>query len=966
MKKFFFFKSSASSSGSNNDAAPPKSTNKQTAWDSFSDIGVNNNQAYGKTEDYFQSPKGFFSKSRKHVSDTQSSSAGPDLRRSRSLSSSAYQFRDPTRSPSSSIVSDPYQQVGHSSRSQAPNYEKPKRDKPAQVAVSSVQNSHRYERPGSSSSSRSHHESSGNSSSTCSSNISSKIVDRYIDGEQHPEESRPKNNSQRSNSRHGNYGVKRPPKVQLTAPNSPTHGVKDKPRTHSFREAKATRLRFSSRDWTENGFGPESPRSLAKNVIERLSQSCDLPKPCSKNVNIDNPITIEDIYSRSVNGHYDSDFDDAQAKNDLSDEPYRMTNGYHGMDVNFEGLSCDEPEEDADAELIRRSKEAEERAILLSKKLERDSFFPDDGYDVSALIRTIRHLLEEKISLALEVSTHLRSQIADRVSARDELSRVKTELEFRTQRLEKEKNEMQSALEKELDRRSSDWSFKLEKYQLEEQRLRERVRELAEQNVSLQREVSSFSEREMESKSVMAYTDQQLKGLTDKTEIMKKEILDLQQNLLELQEKYKIAEENRDCFLRNFEEKEEECKELHKSLTRLLRTCSEQEKSITGLQDGFSEELHKNHPMESVDKHIANHHMENVDKHIAKMRMEQMRLTGVELALRKELESCRFQADSLRHENIILLNRLKGDGKESVAATYRLDKELWARIYCLQNQGLTMLNESTYLCSKLLEFVKRKGSHLRQNVQLDREVIGNGLDGQFIVESETKIQGLKSGTEGLTRSLQLMSSLLKDKSNPLTSKFQSEIIDAGKLATLNDQSSEDILRTELKAECLVTSLLREKLYSKELQVEQMEAELATAVRGNDILRSEVQNALDNLSSVTHKLKDHELQMLKKDESRNCLQNDLQESNRELTIMRGKLPKVTEERDYMWEQVKQYSEQNMLLNAEVNVLKKKIETLEENNLEKEGQISILQDSLAKRSYDDLLGSPAHDFFSTKLL
>ena len=74
--------------------------------------------------------------------------------------------------------------------------------------------------------------------------------------------------------------------------------------------------------------------------------------------------------------------------------------------------------------------------------------------------------------------------------------------------------------------------------------------------------------------------------------------------------------------------------------------------------------------------------------------------------------------------------------------------------------------------------------------QLDREVIGNGLDGQFIVESETKIQGLKSGTEGLTRSLQLMSSLLKDKSNPLTSKFQSEIIDAGKLATLNDQSSE--------------------------------------------------------------------------------------------------------------------------------------------------------------------------------
>ncbi|RDX66984.1 hypothetical protein CR513_54193, partial [Mucuna pruriens] len=961
MKKLFFFKSSASSSGSNN-ATPSKPTNKQTAWDNFSDIGMNN-QASGKTEDYFHSPKGLFSKSRKHVSDNQSSCGGPDLRRSRSLSSSACQFKDPTRSPSGSIVSDPYHQFDHSSRSQAPNYEKQKRDKPTQVAVSSVQNSHRYERPGSTSSSRSHHESSGNSS-TCSSNFSSKIVDRYIDGEQQPEESRSRNNSQRNSSRHGNYGVKLPPKVQLTAPNSPTHGIKDKPRTHSFREAKVTRLRFSSRDWAENGFGQESPRSLAKNVIERLSHSCDIPKICTKNLSVDNPITIEDIYSRTVNGHYDSDFDDAQPKNDLLDEAYRMTNGYHGMDGNCEGLSCDQPQEDADAELMSRSKEAEERVILLSKKLERESFFPDGGYDVSALIQTIRHLLEEKISLALEVSTHLRSQIADRTSAREELSRVKTELEFRTQRLEKEKNEMQSALEKELDRRSSDWSFKLEKYQLEEQRLRERVRELAEQNVSLQREVSSFSEREMESKSMMAYTDQQLKGLTDESEQMKKEIQDLQQNLLELQEKYKIVEENRDCILRNFEEKEKECKELHKSLTRLLRTCSEQEKTITGFQDGFSEELHKNQSMGSVDKHIA------------KMRMEQMRLTGIELALRKELESCRFETDSLRHENIILLNRMKGDRKECVAATYRLDKELWARVYCLQNQGLTMLNESTYLCSKLLELVKGKGSHLRRNALLDLEVVGNGLDGQFIVESETRIQGFKSGTESLTRSLQMMSSLLNDKSNPLTSKLQSECIDAGKLAKQNEQSSEeDIIRTELKAECLVTSLLREKLYSKELQVEQMQAELATAVRGNDILRSEVQNALDNLSSVTHELKDLELQcyylnlsrqllrqMLKKDESISCIENDLQESNRELTTMRGKLPKVTEERDLMWKQVKQYSEQNMLLNAEVNVLKRKIESLEENNLEKEGQISILQDSLDKKSFD-LLASPEsmHEFF-----
>lgn len=59
---------------------------------------------------------------------------------------------------------------------------------------------------------------------------------------------------------------------------------------------------------------------------------------------------------------------------------------------------------------------------------------------------------------------------------------------------------------------------------------------------------------------------------------------------------------------------------------------------------------------------------------------------------------------------------------------------------------------------------------------------------------------------------------------------------------------------------MLTNLLREKLYSKELEVEQLRAELAAVVRGNDILRTEVQNTQDDLSCATHKLKDLELQV----------------------------------------------------------------------------------------------------------
>lgn len=97
------------------------------------------------------------------------------------------------------------------------------------------------------------------------------------------------------------------------------------------------------------------------------------------------------------------------------------------------------------------------------------------------------------------------------------------------------------------------------------------------------------------------------------------------------------------------------------------------------------------------------------------------------------------------------------------------------------------------------------------------------------------------------------------------------------------------------------------------------------------------------------------QMMRKDENLNQLESNLQESLKELTIMRGILPKVSDERDLMWEEVKQYNEKNMLLNSEVKALRKKIEALDEDVLLKEGQITILKDSLRKKPFD-LLASP----------
>ncbi|XP_062094834.1 uncharacterized protein LOC133800790 [Humulus lupulus] len=954
MKKLFFFRSSATGNRTSNNKEFPQSLKQEETYGE----NPSSSQANYMAESSFPSPRGLFSKSRKQVSEIQNSSNTPALRRCRSMSSAAFLGVEPaqsdfstprnhSRSPTSSVRSGvPHQHSNHSFRSLTPERRTTKR-----FVLPASQNTHGAGRPGSACSSKKHHDSSG-SSSTSSSNLSSKIVDRYIDGEQQQEQSRPEHNAQGNFAgSSGNGGSWRPPRVQYASPSSPAESVKDKERGHSFREAKSSRLRFSSRDWAEYGFGHESPRRLAKNVVERLSQS-RVQETSQKEIDYDMPVTIEDIYGGSLN--FDANSDIVPQRNYSLDEPCETIKKYHGEDDypyfqnkvvedHCEGLNSKESMEEMDEHLRKRSKEAEERLMVLSEELEQQNFLHGSGFDVQSLIQKIRNLAEERVSLALDVSSLLHSQIAERASFKEELRHVKEDQKCQTRRLEKEKNELQSALEREIDRRSNEWSSKLEKYQSEEQRLRERVRELAEQNVSLQREVSTFNERDAESRSKITYFEQQCTDLTKRVDSMKEENQDLQKNLTEYQENYRAAEENRLCVQKNLENKERECRELHKSITRLLRTCNEQEKTIVGLREAFDEELGKSQQSE------------NLDKHVARLRMEQIRLTGVEVALRNELETLRLEVDSLRCENMNILTRLKGNGREGGALTIQLDKEMWTRICCLQNQGLSMLNENSQLCSKLLEFVKGRISQCADTKQ-GNEVIKHGLDGHFLMESEMKVQGMRREIENLSRSLQTISGLLDDKSKLTASLFQLKNNDANGSVHSNWHTPEDLIKYELKAETLLTSVLREKLYSKEQEVEQLQAELATAVRGTDILQCEVQNAMDNAAFVAHKLKDLELQMLKKDDTLKGIQTDFQESTKELTVMRGMLPKISAERDLMWNEVKQYSEKNMLLNSEVNVLKKKLESLDEEILLKDGQITILKDTIGKKKPFDLLSSP----------
>ncbi|PIA42543.1 hypothetical protein AQUCO_02000176v1 [Aquilegia coerulea] len=750
---------------------------------------------------------------------------------------------------------------------------------------------------------------------------SNKVLDLYIDGEQKKSRnSRTKlSSSPRKLSVNGNRNGWRPPRTQSTAPGTPTGSFTDIPGPHSIKEIRNSHLHLITGDSTINEFGLESPQKLAKNVVKRLSQvSPYKTKAVPRDFDHDTPTTVEDIFEDYM-------------------EPQRRS----GLDVPEDVYPID-THDDLDLELRRKAKNAVDRVVHISEELQSENLLRDNGYNVSSLLQVIRNLTEEKRDLALEVSAQLQCRIADRSSAKEALRLAKVEMDSQTLRLEKEKNELQSGLEKELDRRSNDWSFKFQKFQLEEQRLRERVRELAEQNVSLQREVSFLRGREGENMTRATHSEEQLKDLRTSLEEVRKENLDLQQNLLDTQEQFRSAESDRGSIQRSYKEKDKESKELHKAITRLQRTCSEQEKTISGLRQGLSDEVEKKQSSGNFDS-LA-------------LQREQVRLTGVEQNLRREVESFRLEVESLRHENITLLDRLRCSGDASGSLCFKLDQELLSRVDSLQNQGLLFLAQSNQLCEKLLELIKVKtGENFGTEVENGHEFKKNGLDGYLLLESDMKLQSLKAGFENLNRSLRTVSSVLHQKSDAIDSHSKSQNLEVVNLGKHHGHDMENNMGLELKAEVLLTTALRDKLVAKQLEIDQLQLELATAIRGHDILRSEVQASLDAISSMSHKMKDLELQLMRKDESIHRLENELQGCSKDLNIVKGILPKVSQERDLLWEEVKQYSEKNMLLNSEVKTLKKKIDYLDEDILMKEGQISILKDSIENKTYD-ILSSP----------
>jgi hypothetical protein len=562
------------------------------------------------------------------------------------------------------------------------------------------------------------------------------VLDLYIDGEQEEDRLNEKHKQKfptRTAASH--LGRGRPPRPHSTAPSSPK----------SCKEIYENYYNIDNDDACHYQLAQEGTKGTLKvtsmcdsdgngtSLFEGSSDNFSHREECKSQ----SMTTVEDIYEDSRDLQrpcfYGSSVDPFSGN---TSRCFAADTCHHDGSYGFHDKNL---EQDTDDKLLRRAKELDVCFMVPSEEVSELKMLRDKRLNSTDLMQLIQSLIEDRKQLALELSSQIEARLTERFVAKEQYKQSKVELDTRTRRLENEKTEAQTTLELELDRRSNDWSAKLARFQSEEQRLRDRVRELAEQNVSFQREVTLLETNRVDASKRIKSLELQNKQLNDELEKVMNEHSSLYRSSVELHDGLIKAAEERDQIQECLKSRDENSRELHKVIARLQRASNEQEKTIIGLRQGFSAELEK--------KSVGS------SESINRMQMELLRLTGVEQKLRKEIQSCTLELDSLRQENIGILNRLQCSGGGLSLSSLRLEQELNARVDNLQIQGLSLLDDSSRLCGKLLDIMKSKSENI------------GSVDAVASTEYTLKYQNIKERMDNLALGLRKIKSLLVEKQN---------------------------------------------------------------------------------------------------------------------------------------------------------------------------------------------------------
>ncbi|XP_024528231.1 myosin-10 isoform X1 [Selaginella moellendorffii] len=338
-----------------------------------------------------------------------------------------------------------------------------------------------------------------------------------------------------------------------------------------------------------------------------------------------------------------------------------------------------------------RASEAEKQVQAVKAELA-DSYLSDDS-DFDGVQETpdvqsrARELLEQKLRLALEAASEAKQRLLEQVTIKDGLALMKRRLELAAVTSEREKSDQQTSLEEELQRREADWIARLEKAQMEETRLKGRVRDIAENNVSLQKETASMAAREKGLREQIRQYEDQIATHKKKLDEAEKVILEIRESSVNTRKQSMHTEDELASLRKSCQEKEDENTDLRRLVARLQQLCTDHEKSIQGLYNGLN--------------NVTDSRPQEKDKAVVRLQNELVRLSTIEQGLRRELDASNREATAVRRELKKLVDKAKVEERDGSNGTVKPGFEYHSEVDRLKTQIYELQEHNSILTIKL-------------------------------------------------------------------------------------------------------------------------------------------------------------------------------------------------------------------------------------------------------------------------
>ncbi|CAM6030448.1 unnamed protein product [Sphagnum balticum] len=425
-------------------------------------------------------------------------------------------------------------------------------------------------------------------------------------------------------------------------------------------------------------------------------------------------------------------------------------------------------------------------------------------------------------------------------------------------------------------------------------------------------------------------------GLRKRLERAEKMVADLRRQSSADEDEESRREELRDVCV----QKEEEKRNLQGLVNGLQELCMNHEKSINGLRQALKNKLlllPEDELGGSCSAMPRNHELHR----------ELYRLSGVEVGLRRELESAKREIALLRCENQSLIARLRaGHEREAArACAKRLDQELRAQLRRSQAQVTALQEKYDLLASRLRLAMRHRPRSSRK---------------ELLMQEDNKTLRLELART--RRSLQVEEILLlqsvptaaikrrKDQSSSCWDLLVLQEDDPRcEHGNNNNMTALDLTGTTATHLAAASSnnceesmmLLQEYALTLEEDLRQSQAHCTLLLQEQEELRLERYELVCSLADSYLRLSELEKELNSRVELMKELEVDLDRSTLQIQQNRKELSLVTRERDELRKEGEIMSREALHMSLEVELLRRRLRQLDEELLLKDGQISILR-------------------------